>query len=56
MPIVMDGVFVPVGREKVNWTEGPREAGLGHDSARRFFGFHDLGAPFCQAGCLPLLE
>ena len=37
MPIVMDGVFVPVGREKVNWTEGPREAGLGHD----------LGAPSC---------
>ena len=34
-----------VGREKVNWAEGPREAGLGHDSARRFFGFRDLGAP-----------
>ena len=23
-----------VGREKVNWAAGPREAGLGHDSAR----------------------
>ena len=28
----------PVGREKVNWTAGPREAGLGHDSARHSIG------------------
>ena len=28
------GVLRLVGREKVNWAEGPREAGLGHDSAR----------------------
>src|SRR5699024_1017721 len=44
-PLSWAGVFVPVGREKVNWTTGPREAGLGHDSARRSFGFRDLGAP-----------
>ena len=28
------GVLRLVGREKVNWAAGPREAGLGHDSAR----------------------
>ena len=45
----------PVGREKVNWAEGPREAGLGYDSARHFFGLHDFGAPFCQTGCPPFV-
>ena len=31
-----EGCCCLVGREKVNWAEGPREAGLGPDSARRF--------------------
>ena len=36
-----------VGREKVNCPAGAREAGLGHDSARRFAGFRPAGrVPF----------
>ena len=32
-----------VGREKVNCPAGAREAGLGHDSSRRFAGFRPAG-------------
>ena len=36
---------VPVGREEVNRPNGPREAGLGHDSARL-----SVGAAFGRLG------
>ena len=47
----------PVGREKVNWTAGPREAGLGHDSARHSIGIRLVRRNVCarasRAGLRP---
>ena len=41
-----------VGREKVNCPAGAREAGLGHDSSRRFAGFRPAGRGTFPAGGL----
>ena len=42
-PAALSVFAYSVGRKKVNCPEGAREAGLGHDPARRFTGFHPAG-------------